>query len=255
MQKHGTKIFGDLVFLDQSLFLGRPAGKGDMVDAEYGMPPSKSKGGKDAVKYGAETFATEVKAAKKQQNAQLLKTFVLQASNSLLASDHPFASKASSRIMQWFMRAEKAMSKWGDMAVVHYAEEYTRFYRGRGLPEMYDAEIASSCQGMMNGPGSSGGREQQAGKGRLQQDAGSESVAISEQLAELLKAQAAMVQTVTACTSQLSSLQSEVAKVKNSVKEGGGPGGAFVNLSTRTCHNCGEKGHLAADCPKPKKET
>eukprot|EP00966_Prymnesium_polylepis_P126915 2935241-Prymnesium_polylepis.1 len=61
MQKHGTKNFGDLVFLDQSLFLGRPAGKGDMVDAEYmyGMPPNKSKGGKDAVKYGAETFATE----------------------------------------------------------------------------------------------------------------------------------------------------------------------------------------------------
>eukprot|EP00966_Prymnesium_polylepis_P049694 1150145-Prymnesium_polylepis.1 len=71
---------------------------------------------------------------------------------------------------------------------------------------MYDAEIASSCQGMMNGPGSSSGREQQAGKGRLQQDAGSESVPISEQLAELLKAQpqAAMVQTVTACTSQIS---------------------------------------------------
>ena len=43
MQKHGAKNFGDLVFLDQSLFLGRPAGKGDMVDAEYGMPPSKSK--------------------------------------------------------------------------------------------------------------------------------------------------------------------------------------------------------------------
>eukprot|EP00966_Prymnesium_polylepis_P116022 2681815-Prymnesium_polylepis.1 len=42
------------------------------------MPPSKSKGGKDAVKYGVETFATEVKAAKKQQNAQSLKTFVLQ---------------------------------------------------------------------------------------------------------------------------------------------------------------------------------
>eukprot|EP00966_Prymnesium_polylepis_P199510 4623484-Prymnesium_polylepis.1 len=92
------------------------------------------------------------------------------------------------------------------MAVVHYAEEYTRFYRGRGLPEMYDADIASSCQGTLMGPSGSGGREQQSGKGRQQQDAGSESIAASEQLAELLKAQAAMVQTVTACTSQLSSL-------------------------------------------------
>jgi hypothetical protein len=122
----GSVRVGHLVFLDQSLFLGRPAGKGDMVDAAYGMPPSKSKGGKDAVKYGAETFATEVKAAKKQQNARLLKTFVLQASNSLLASDHPFASKASSRIMQCFMRAEKAMSKWGDMAVARRNQSYSR---------------------------------------------------------------------------------------------------------------------------------
>eukprot|EP00966_Prymnesium_polylepis_P033825 786246-Prymnesium_polylepis.1 len=63
------------------------------------------------------------------------------------------------------------------------------------------------------------------------------------------------MQTVTACTSQLPSLQSEVAKVKNYVKDGGGSGGAFVNQANQTCHNCGEKGHLAAGCPKPKKET
>ena len=77
MTKQGAKSFGDLVFLDQSLFLGRPAGKGDIVDAEYGMPPSKSKGGKDAVKYGAETFSTEIKASRKQQSVQPIKTFVL----------------------------------------------------------------------------------------------------------------------------------------------------------------------------------
>ena len=32
MAKQGAKSFGDLVFLDQSLFLWRPAGKGDIVD-------------------------------------------------------------------------------------------------------------------------------------------------------------------------------------------------------------------------------
>ena len=94
MAKQGAKPFSDLVFLDQSLFLGRPAGKGDIVDAEYGMPPSKSKGGKDAVKYGAETFATEIKASRKQQSVQPIKTFVLQCANSLLGCDHAFASKA-----------------------------------------------------------------------------------------------------------------------------------------------------------------
>eukprot|EP00966_Prymnesium_polylepis_P061731 1432723-Prymnesium_polylepis.1 len=40
------------------------------LDAEYqyGTPPSKSKGGKDAVKYKAETFETELAAAKKQNS-------------------------------------------------------------------------------------------------------------------------------------------------------------------------------------------
>eukprot|EP00966_Prymnesium_polylepis_P305795 7066569-Prymnesium_polylepis.1 len=54
MEKQGAKSYTDILFLDQSIYLGRPAGKGDMVDAEYGTPPSKSKGGKDAVKYKAE---------------------------------------------------------------------------------------------------------------------------------------------------------------------------------------------------------
>ena len=32
MTKQGAKAFSDLVFLDQSLFLERPAGKSDIVD-------------------------------------------------------------------------------------------------------------------------------------------------------------------------------------------------------------------------------
>jgi hypothetical protein len=77
MEKQGARSYGDLLFLDQSLYLGRPAGKGDMVDAEYGTPPSKSKGGKDAVKYKAETFATELAAAKKQNSTHQFQAFVL----------------------------------------------------------------------------------------------------------------------------------------------------------------------------------
>ena len=66
MEKQGAKSYTDILFLDQFLYLGRPLPAGDIVDAEYGTHPSKSKGGKDAVKYKSETFATELAAAKRQ---------------------------------------------------------------------------------------------------------------------------------------------------------------------------------------------
>eukprot|EP00966_Prymnesium_polylepis_P138839 3208451-Prymnesium_polylepis.1 len=44
-----------VLFLDASRHLGRPAGKGDLVGAEYGVPPSQCKGGKDAVKLSSVT--------------------------------------------------------------------------------------------------------------------------------------------------------------------------------------------------------
>jgi hypothetical protein len=53
MAAQGATAYTDLLFLDASHHLGRPAGKGDLVGAEYGVPPSQCKGGKDAVKYKA----------------------------------------------------------------------------------------------------------------------------------------------------------------------------------------------------------
>eukprot|EP00966_Prymnesium_polylepis_P183811 4260532-Prymnesium_polylepis.1 len=50
MVAQGATAYTDLLFLDASRHLSRPAGKGDLVGAEYGVPPSQCKGGKDAVK-------------------------------------------------------------------------------------------------------------------------------------------------------------------------------------------------------------
>eukprot|EP00966_Prymnesium_polylepis_P034111 793139-Prymnesium_polylepis.2 len=53
--------------------------------------------------------------------------------------------------MEWFTRGCAAMEAWGSLAVLYYFEEYLRVYRGRGLPVMYNAEIANRSQGKGKG--------------------------------------------------------------------------------------------------------
>jgi hypothetical protein len=43
---------------------------------------------------------------------------------------------------------ERAMQAWGPLAELAYFEEYVRTWRGRGIPLLYDSEIASHAQGV-----------------------------------------------------------------------------------------------------------
>ena len=104
-------------------------------------------------------------------------------------SEHKFATKAASLIMEWFMRGCAAMEAWGVLAVLFYFEEYLRVYRGRGLPVLYDAEIASRPQGKgKGGPAkllmASGGEEPKSQD--VQQPRDNASKALTDQMAELL---------------------------------------------------------------------
>ena len=257
MAGQGALAYTDLLFLDASRHLGRPAGKGDLVGAEYGVPPSQCKGGKDAVKYKAETFTTELDKARQQKEVGHLHSFVMGACGALNRSEHRFATKAASLIMEWFMRGCAAMEAWGALAVLYYFEEYLRVYRGRGLPVLYDAEIASRSQG--RGKQGSAPKSFVSGfDGRMGQDASSQddsSRALSEQMAELLKAQTQIASSVSSMSGQVSRLQSEVAAVKSAQAAPGAPSGSgFVPFMQRACHHCGEKGHVIADCPERKEK-
>eukprot|EP00966_Prymnesium_polylepis_P207229 4799863-Prymnesium_polylepis.1 len=84
--------------------------------------------------------------ARQQKELGHLHSFVIGTCGALTRSEHRFATKAS-LIMEWFMRGCAAMEAWGTLAVLYYFEEYVRVYRGRGLPVMYDAEIANRSQG------------------------------------------------------------------------------------------------------------
>ena len=156
------------------------------------------------------------------------------------------------------MRGCAAMEAWGALSVLYYFEEYLRVYRGRGLPVLYDAEIASRSQGrgkQGSAPRASTtpGFDDRKGQDASNQDDSSK--ALSEQMAELLKAQTQIASSVSSMSGQVSRLQSEVAAVKSAQAAPGSPGGGgFVPFMQRACHHCGEKGHVIADCPERKEK-
>ena len=124
------------------------------------------------------------------------------------------------------------------------------------VPLLYDSEIASHAQGVGAAGGEGPSVERREGpkqKGRQQsEDASSDFAAMASQMTELVKAQAAMAQSVGTLGGQVSNLMSEVSKIRS----GGGMGGGapFVPFNQRTCNNCGETGHIAANCPEKTKK-
>eukprot|EP00966_Prymnesium_polylepis_P129735 3000219-Prymnesium_polylepis.1 len=142
------------------------------------------------------------------------------------------------------------MEAWGVLSVLYYFEEYLRVYRGRGLPALYDADIASRSQWK----GKQGGAPRALLMASIEEPKGQDastrddsSKAQSDQMPELLKAQAQIASSVSSMTGQVSKLQSEVAAVKAAQAQAGPTGsGPFVPFMKRACHHCGEPGHYGA---------
>ena len=94
MKLQGAESHTDMIFDDQSLFYGRPASEGEMKNAEYGKPASKSVGGKDAakmVKYGEETFESTLEKAKAAEDLDMLDMFVKNCAHSLASDGEPLS--------------------------------------------------------------------------------------------------------------------------------------------------------------------
>lgn len=225
IKTQGASTYHDINFLDVSLFLGRPAGKSDLVDSEYGTPASRSKGGKDAVKYKLPTFETAMAASKREVSLAPVQTFILQTTNSLQKGcDHQFAASAAARINNWWMRGNRALEPRGVLAVLTYFEDYRIAYRGRGLPEEFDAEISQRAAGVTESgnPGSSG---RHASQGRQKDE---EMSSLTSQISDLIK-------TIKDQNSRIGQLEAEV---KGGKKD--------------RCNICGATDHWARNCPEKK---
>ena len=107
----GAPTYRDLLFLDQSVYLGRPAGKSELVGAEYATPPGRSQGGTEARKGKLNTFDAELERCIDRGNATGLDAFVLNLATLLSKHDHPFSYGAAARINQWWMSLTQVMAK------------------------------------------------------------------------------------------------------------------------------------------------
>ena len=223
----------DIVFADVSWHLGRPAGRVDLVGAEYGLPPNRSAGGHAHIKQKLPTMETELEAASKSGDLSSLQTFMMQTVDSLAGSTHPYANKASMRLNQLWLRTTRYFPN-RPLAMVEYLKQYRRAKRGRFIPTLFDHELAGMASNTQTAvtpaPATSGG------------GGGSSSVDVGEALAKMM--------------SKLDSVSSSVGQMRreiDDIKKNGNekpPGGPRDKPPKRTeCFICGQEGHQMADCP------
>jgi len=129
----------------------------------------------------------------------------------------------SSRITSFWTETQSI--SFDDNARAEYLTEYFKKHAGRGLPEIIDVILATRVTGSM-----------------------AKTAGVSP---EALKEVKESVKTV---KSKNESLERELNRLKTEVGNLKSTKGNPKGVETRTCLICGQKGHIAKDCPSKKKE-
>ena len=125
------------------------------------------------------------------------------------------------------MWAEAQAVSFDDKVLALYLKEFLRKYPCRGVPMTIDVLIATRVAGSREAGGAS-----------------KETVAKVREQVTGLKAE------VSSAMRLISTLQSEVGRLKSA----GGPRAGGGQNTEIVCHKCGEKGHIAKNCPNGKKK-
>ena len=136
--------------------------------------------------------------------------------------------KQSVLLSQWLSEVSSGF-KGDDEAMIHYLRAYRRLYAGRGLPMMWDERMAVRAR-----------NETRAAAGPSMSKAD-----VEKMVASSLAAQASQMK------SQIDQLKSQSRQQVRVPKQGDESAEAKAKrLAKMKCFKCGNKGHIAADCPE-----
>ena len=259
LKAQGMTGLREILHLELAGFLGRSSPESGIKGGTYGCTANEMDGAKLAFKQKRDTIETVIANCRAAGSLRLLDRFYGQLSTDLTRNEDPSIRNLSTRFLQFWQAANRNLMS-NTEAVLMYVEEYRTDYRGRGMPVIYDSEIGGRAMWQGAVPSSLhshslGGFGAKGGGGTLDASSsgGSSISAFSSASHEssqrsFMEAQAAMQARQEAMASQImelikgvNSLTGTVASIKS--------GKDKEYYKDATCNICGQKGHIAKDCP------
>ena len=208
-----------------ALELGRVPAVGEVVGSFcYNSDPRVADIVKAQRKAGIPTLAKILEGAEDGGNDFRLSLNMHFAGLQREYSEEGLVQEASLVTQMW---AEAQAVSFDDKVLRMYLREYFKKYAGRGIPVTVDVLIATRV---------AGSREASAVT-RAQFD---------KVVGQVVKTNSELVD----ARQMINRLQTRLQKLETGKKAGSG---AFGGLSEVVCHKCGEKGHIAKNCPNKKK--
>ena len=232
----------DLRRLELATLLGRAVNDSETDGGTYRGVPQSMAAGKLALKYKYETINTALEECIASDSLATLDRHYTTLAAELADSGMPGDAHQATRTLQFWSTTQRNMMN-DVRATVAYIRDFRTFYRGRGIPVLYDTEIgmralfgqgrAQQCHppsfsGTRSGTSSSGASSLYPSDS-VSQIGGGASVAQAEQMEKLME--------------MMSGLNARVGELATKVANTGGG-------ADRPCPVCGQLGHRASQCPQ-----
>ena len=228
MTAQGASKPGDIAFLELTLALARSVSESEHEGWMYKGPVQLSVAGSKIKKWGIRTFDDILEDASKADDLAMVSAHIGTVVEVLGQSEHPFAAAASALVLQYYQKACRNFDNQ-PTPTLFYLTQCRKLNIGRGIPKLYDAEIANRALQM-----SVTAQPKQAA------DPG-----LTDKLGEIVKQLESLRQETRSAAGQVSSLMSRVQTLER--KEPADEKERMSKLGL--CFTCGRKGHLSADCP------
>ena len=236
-----------LMVLSVSLMLGGKVAVEECEGALFGESPMGALCFKKLAKLGTmsgiKTLPAKIEEAKRQQDMTGLETHFNKVAQSLMrASRDPFAVESVAFLMQLWQDVSTLEPDRPAFAAFWFEIYLLVTHQGRGLPRQWSEKMLMQARRANDSYTPGGGGQRRAPYG----GSGGGSDATNAKVLERLEAM----------TGSMQSLQKDVRGIKEAQTGLERKGSGFKSSSeTKTCFNCGEKGHMSWNCPQEKNDS